>query len=217
MRKLSLLLVVFAAATFAHAGGPAYVAGASYFDPAVKGTPLTWANGAVTYYTDQGNLSALLPGPSADAFVASAFAAWTSIPTAAVSALHAGQLAEDVSGANVALSANALGMPFDILPSAIATPVAVVYDADGSVTDALLGAGASHSSFCANNGVFGGIDNFSASGGLLHALVVVNGNCATSSTQLPDLQYHLVRTIGRIFGLDWSQANVNVITRMPTP
>ena len=67
MRKLSLLLVVFAAATFAHAGGPAYVAGASYFDPAVKGTPLTWANGAVTYYTDQGNLSALLPGPSADA------------------------------------------------------------------------------------------------------------------------------------------------------
>jgi hypothetical protein len=217
VRKLSLVFLVFAAATFAHAGGPAYVAGASYFDPAVKGTPLTWANGAVTYYTDQGNLSALLPGPSADAFVASAFAAWTSIPTAAVSALHAGQLAEDVSGANVALSANALGMPFDILPSAIATPVAIVYDADGSVTDALLGAGASHSSFCANNGVFGGIDNFSAGGGLLHAFIVVNGNCATSSTQLPDLQYHLVRTIGRILGLDWSQANVNVITRMPTP
>src|SRR5205823_12319370 len=144
------------------------------------------------YYTDRGNLSALLSGSSADAFVANAFAAWTSIPTAAVSTMHAGQLAEDVSGANVMASGNTLNMPSDILASAIDTPVGIVYDADGSVTDALLGAGASNSSFCANNSVFGGIDNFSASAQLLHTLIVVNGNCATSSSQLPDLQYHLV-------------------------
>ena len=116
---------------------------------------MTWANGAISYYTDQGNLSALLPGSSADAFVANAFAAWTSIPTAAVSTMHAGQLAEDVSGANVMAAANTLNMPSDILASAIDTPVGIVYDADGSVTDALLGTGASNSSFCANNGVFG--------------------------------------------------------------
>ena len=75
------------------------------FDPATKGTPVTWSAGAVTYYTDQGNLSTLLPGPSADSFVANAFAEWTAIPTAAVAAVHGGQLAEDVSGANVNLRA----------------------------------------------------------------------------------------------------------------
>src|SRR5947207_8640312 len=217
MSRVSLLFFVLAAASLAHAGGPAYVAGASYFDPAVKGMPLTWASGAISYYTDRGNLSALLSGSSADAFVANAFAAWTSIPTAAGSTMHAGQLAEDVSGAKVMAAGNTLNMPSDILPSAIDTPVGIVYDADGSVTDALLGAGASNSSFCANNSVFGGIDNFSASAQLLHTLIVVNGNCATSSSQLPDLQYHLVRSIGRILGLDWSQANLNVITRTPAP
>jgi hypothetical protein len=179
--------------------------------------PLTWANGAISYYTDQGNLSALVPGSSADAFVANAFAAWTSIPTAAVSTMHAGQLAEDVSGANVMAAGNTLSMPSDILPSAITTPVGIVYDTDGSMTDALLGAGASNSSFCANNSVFGGIDNFSASAQLLHALIVINGNCALSSSQIPDLQYHLIRAIGRILGLDCSQANLNVITRTPAP
>lgn len=217
MRNIISLLIVTAAASLAHAGGPAYVAGASYFDPNVKGMPLAWANGAVTYYTDQGNLSSLLPGSSADTFVAAAFSAWTSISTAAVSAARAGQLAEDVSGANVFLAGNALTLPSDILPSALATPVGIVYDADGSVTDALLGAGASNPSSCANNGVFGGIDNFSTSAQFLHALIVINGNCATSSSQLPDLQYHLVRIIGRVLGLDWSQADLNVITRTPAP
>jgi hypothetical protein len=210
-----LLCITFASSAWA--GGPGYVAGTSFFDPVVKGTPLTWANGTVTYYTDQGNLSGILPQPSADAFVAAAFNQWSSIPTAAVASVHAGQLAEDVSGANVTLINGTLSLPPDILPSATANPVAIVYDADGSVTDALLGAGASNAAYCANAGVFGGIDNFSSSAQLLHGLIVLNGNCAVSAAQLPDLQYHLVRTIGRVLGLDWSQANLNVITRNPPP
>src|SRR5579883_3453730 len=68
----------------AQAGGPRYVAGTAYFNPGTAGTPLTWSQGTISYYTDQGDLSAQLPGASADAFVASAFARWTSIPTAAV-------------------------------------------------------------------------------------------------------------------------------------
>lgn len=94
-----------------HAGGPRTIAGTSYFDPAVKGTPLTWGQGAVSYYTDRGNLSPVLPGPSADVFVADAFGRWTSIPTAAVSAVRAGQLAEDVSGTNVSTTTT---LPADI-------------------------------------------------------------------------------------------------------
>ena len=210
-------IAILLCSSAARAGGPEYVAGASYFDPTVKGTPVTWANGAITYFTDQGNLSATMSGPNADAFVAAAFAKWTSIPTAAISAAHGGQLAEDVSGANVTLVNGVLTLPTDIQPSAIGTPIGVVYDADGSVTDALLGVGASNSANCASSGAFGGVDNISTGAQFLHALVVLNGNCAATSSQLPDLQYHLVRVIGRVLGLDWSQANLNVITLNPPP
>ena len=100
-RLLAITRGIIVLTVLARAGGPEYVAGTSYFDPAVKGVPLTWAQGAINYYTDRGNLSPLLPGASADAFVANAFRRWTSIPTAAVIAHRAGQLGEDVSGLNV--------------------------------------------------------------------------------------------------------------------
>ena len=217
MRRSLVVAIVICFCRASFAGGPEFVAGASFFDPAVMGTPLTWPQGVVSYYTDQGDLSAVLPGPSADSFVASAFAYWTSIPTAALSATHGGQLAEDVNGSNVTLTNGALLLPADIQPSAAGTPVGVVYDEDGSVTDALLGTGASDPAFCANNSAFGGVDNYDTEAEFLHALIVLNGNCAATSAQLPDLQYHLVRVIGRVLGLDWSQANLNVITGSPAP
>jgi hypothetical protein len=199
------------------AGGPRTIAGTSYFDPPVKGTPLTWSQGMVSYYTDRGNLSPALPGASADAFVADAFSRWTSIATAAVSALRAGQLPEDVSGANVGASGGIITLPADILPSASNFPVAIVYDADGAVTNALLGQGAGGASSCFSNAAYGGVDSFSTDGHLQHALVILNGVCAQTSVQLPDLKYRLVRVLGRVLGLDWSQMNVNVFTRSPAP
>src|SRR6476646_2003553 len=50
------------------AGGPHFIAGVSYFDAGAKGLPLLWAQGAVSYYTDQGDLSPLLLHAGADAF-----------------------------------------------------------------------------------------------------------------------------------------------------
>ncbi|GAC1428683.1 MAG: hypothetical protein NVS1B11_11270 [Terriglobales bacterium] len=139
----------------AFAGGPKYIAGVSFFAPGTTGTPLTWSQGVLNYYTDQGNLSPILQGPNADAFVAAAFNQWTAIPTAGISEVHAGQLAEDVSGANFFLNSNGtVNMPADILPTAINTPIAVVYDFDGSVTDAVLGQGAGGASNCFTNAVF---------------------------------------------------------------
>src|SRR5438105_507150 len=127
-----------------HAGGPAYVAGSGYFDPAVKGSPLRWSQGGVLYYTDQGNLSPLLPNASADAFVADAFSRWTSISTAALTATRGGQLVEDVSGSNVIVNPDdTITMPADIQPTALSNGVGIVYDSDGKVTDELLGAGSS--------------------------------------------------------------------------
>jgi hypothetical protein len=202
----------------AEAGGPKYIAGVSYFNPGLAGTPLTWSQGAITYYTDQGDLSPILPGPNADAFVASAFSQWTSIPIAAVVATHGGQLAENVSGANVYVNPDGtITMPADIEPSAIGTPVGVVYDEDGMVTDALLGQGAGDASECFYNAAYGGDDNLGTSANFLHALVVINGNCAQTSSQLPDVEYRLVRVLGRVLGLDWSQLNLNVLTGDPPP
>jgi len=56
---LSPIAAVVLLGEFAIAGGPAYVAGASYFDPATKGMPVTWPQGTVNYYTDQGDLSVI--------------------------------------------------------------------------------------------------------------------------------------------------------------
>src|SRR5690242_3007131 len=98
---LGVCLGILAFVELAYGGGPAHVAGASYFDPAVKGQPLTWAGGNLVYYTDQGDLSPLLPSATADTFVADAFQRWTSVFTAALSATRIGQLGEDVNGTNV--------------------------------------------------------------------------------------------------------------------
>jgi len=201
----------------AFAGGPGYVAGVSYFDSSTLGTPLTWAQGTITYYTDQGDLSPVLPGPSADTFVADAFTQWTSISTAAIATVRGGQLGEDVNGANIAGNNGVITGPADITPAAVNTPVGIVYDADGSVTDALLGQGAGSVSSCFTYAAYGGVDNFGTDAHFRHALVVLNGNCAQTPAQLPDVEYRLVRVLGHVLGLDWSQVNDNVVTNDPVP
>jgi hypothetical protein len=157
------------------------------------------------YYTDRGNLSP------------DAFSRWTSISTVALSVNRLGQLGEDVSGENVSVSGGVITLPAGVLPSAASLPVAIVYDSDGAVTDALLGQGAGDANSCCTNAAYGGVDSFGADAHFLHALVVLNGVCAQTPAQLPDMEYHLVRVLGRVLGLDWSQMNVNVFTRSPLP
>ena len=203
-------------ARFAHAGGPKFVAGSTYFNSSSMGQPVTWSLGQVNYYTDQGDLSPILPNAAANSFVASAFSQWTSIPGAALVATNAGRLAEDVNGNNISVDGNgAVTAPPDITSSATQTPVGIVYDYDGTVTDALLGAGAGNPSQCFSDAVYGGADNFSTGANFLHALVIINGQCALQSSQLVDVEYRLVRVIGSVLGLGWSQNNLNVITGNP--
>jgi hypothetical protein len=213
---LALLAIVFAFVSITRAGGPKYIAGSTYFNSSTTGLPITWSLGQVRYYTDQGDLSPILPNAAANAFIASAFSQWTSVTSAFITATNAGQLAEDVNGSNVAVdSSGFVTAPADITPAATTTPVGIVYDYDGSVTDALLGSGAGDVSQCFWNAVFGGPDNFGVGANLLHALVVINGQCALQSTQLTDVEYRLVRVLGTVLGLGWSQLNLNVITGNP--
>jgi hypothetical protein len=217
-RLAAALAIVLLFAVLARAGGPQYVAGSSYFNPSTMGQPLTWSLGKVNYYTDQGDLSPILPNNSANILVADAFAQWTSSSIAALTIAGAGDLAEDVNGSNIVVdSAGVVIAPADIAPSATETPVGIVYDFDGSVTDALLGAGAGAASQCFWNAVYGGVDHFGAAANFLHALVVINGQCALQSSQLTDVEYRLVRVLGGVLGVGWSQMNLNVITRDPPP
>ncbi|HTR23932.1 MAG TPA: Ig-like domain-containing protein [Terriglobales bacterium] len=199
-----------------HAGGPAWVAGAGY-NPGVEGQPILWTNATVQYFTDQGPLSPILTNQQADDLVAAAIAAWTSVPNVALTVTQSGHLAEDVNGSNIQGQFGVISAPADITPQATSTPLGIVYDYDGSVTDALLGEGAGSLADCFNNAVYGGPDNFSLSGNIVHAVAIINGVCAGTSSQLPDVQYRLVRVLGRIFGLAWSQANDNVFTHNPAP
>ena len=218
LRLAAALAVVLLFAVIARAGGPKYVAGSSYFNPSAMGQPVTWSLGAVAYYTDQGDLSPLLPNGSANALVADAFSQWSSVSAAALTITRGGQLAEDVNGANIAVdSSGMVTAPADITPAATQVPVGIVYDYDGSVTEALLGTGASAPSQCFWNAVYGGIDNFGVAANFLHALVVINGQCALQSSQLADVEYRLVRMFGGVLGLGWSQMNLNVITLNPPP
>ncbi len=216
-RILAVATLFLCGAAVGRAGGPAFIAGSGY-NPGVEGQALIWANGSVQYFTDQGNLSPILTGAQADGLVATAFGAWTSVSNAAVSATSGGHLAEDVNGSNIEIGGfGVITAPADITSSATGTPVGIVYDYDGTVTDALLGEGAGGLADCFTNAVYGGPDNFSSGGNIVHALVVINGVCAATSAQLPDVQYRLVRVLGRILGLGWSQANLNVLTGDPPP
>jgi len=217
MRLLSVVVLLLCAALPSRAGGPAFVAG-SGFNSQVQGQPVTWAGGNVTYFTDQGDLSPLLTNAQADVFVASTFSSWTAISGVALAVAQGGHLAEDVNGTNVIGYPNGTySIPADIQPTALTTPVGIVYDYDGQVTEALLGVGAGGLDDCFTNAVYGGPDNFSSGGSIIHALVVINGVCAATTSQLPDVQYRLTRILGRVLGLDWSQANLNVITGNPPP
>lgn len=224
--RLSTTLVLWAAIAIrgvlwvapAIAGGPKYVAGPSYFDPSIKGMPISWPQGLPSYYTDQGSLSPILSNSMADAYVADAFSRWSAVQTAALLANQAGHLGEDVNGSNVSRDANGnIIMPADIRPTAISKPIGIVYDADGAVTDALLGTGAGSAGMCFSNTTFGGPDAFTTAGSFAHALVIINGNCIQNSSQIPDFQYRLIRTLGRVLGLGWSQLNNNVLTGNPPP
>jgi len=185
----------------AFAGGPLLVGS--------NGVPRTWANGQIAYYTDQADLSPLLPSAQADQFVADAWAQWASVPLAGLTVTRSGQLDEDVTGADLATVAD--------IQSTSSKAIAIVYDADGTVIDSLLGQGAGSATLCSTNSVLGQADGFTDDGHIAHALVVINGNCAATSSQLPVLHYQLVRVLGRVLGLDYSQLNENVVSGVPAP
>jgi hypothetical protein len=206
------MLMAFVPAN-ARAGGPKYVAGASYFNSSAVGQPLHWASGKVSYYVDQGPLSSTVSNQQATAMVDAAAALWGSVPTAGVTLSRAGSLNEDVSGSNIQVdSSGQITAPADLTSSSTNLPVAVVYDYDGSVIDAAFGTTTSMPNACQNNGVFFWIDNFNPDATITHGVILLNGQCATSSAMLEMMSFQVERAFGGILGLGFSQVNPDALT-----
>ena len=212
-RRLAITLLVAILAPAAHAGGPKYVAGASFFNPAVLGQPIHWPSGQVNYYVDHGPLSGSVTNQQATAMVDAAAALWSAIPTAAVTLTDVGSLNEDVNGANIVVAGNGqITQPADVTPSATSYPVGVIYDADGSVIDAIFGTGASQPTSCQNNGVWVWMDNVNPDATIAHAIILLSGLCATSPDLITMMSYELERAFGRVLNLDYSQVNPTALT-----
>jgi hypothetical protein len=209
---LCLLALLVLAHPAAFAGGPKYVAGVSFFNPAVLGQPLHWPDGKVNYYVDRGPLSGSVTNQQATAMVDAAAALWSAVPTAAVTLTDMGSLNEDVDAANIAATNSQITQPADVTPSATGYPVGVIFDADGSVIDAIFGVGASQPISCQNNGVFVWMDSVNPDSTFAHAIILLNGLCASNSDLITMMSYELERAFGRVLNLDYSQVNPTALT-----
>jgi hypothetical protein len=215
MQRSSWLVVLLLMAAPSWAGGPRFVTGTQYPQ---AGLMMAFYTPQVTYATDPGGLSVYASHAQADAMVAAAAAVWN-VPTANLTLGQSGQLAEHVNGSNAFFNGTEIVFPLDAqATNYLNIPIAVIYDADGSVTDLLLGSGASSPSGCRQNGVTESVDGFGATGTIQHALIVLNGRCVTSAPQsLLQMQYQTMRAFGRVLGLAWSQLNDNVFTGATQP
>ena len=209
------LLLLASASAFA--GGPKYVAGTSYFNSAVAGQPIHWVGGQVNYYVDQGPLSSTVTNQQATAMVDAAAALWSSVSTAGVTLADKGSLNEDVSGSNIQLnSSGTITAPADVTPSATNYPLAVLYDSDGSVIDAIYGSGTSQPDTCQDNGVYVWMDNLKPDATIAHAVILLNGRCTSTGNLIEMMGYEIERAFGRVLGLDYSQVNPGALANGET-
>lgn len=209
-----ILFCLVACTSPANAAGPRFVSGYGiWIQP---GQPEGWNTTQLAYFTDPGNLSADVSHAQADAMVRAAAAVWN-VPTSSLSLVQGGQLAEHVSSGNSYFDGAGFMFPADVRTSNEASiPVAVIYDTDGSLTDLLLGSGASEPAGCLQHGVTESVDDIGPDGHIHHALLVLNGRCVGSVPEdLLQMQYQLARAFGRILGLAWSQTNDNAFTGRP--
>lgn len=216
LTAVAFVLSWLIAGTTAFAGGPRWVTGPPYFN--TSGVPVVWYTNSPLYFTDPGDLSPYVNHAAADAIVAAAANVWN-VPTSSLVLSYGGALDEDVSSDNVYVGSNGPVFPADVDSSNYqAKQIAVIYDSDGSITDMLLGSGASDPSGCRQNAVTESVDSIVPAGYIQHALLILNGRCTgPAPEQQLQMQYQLMRAFGRILGLGWSQLNDNVFTGTPRP
>lgn len=164
----------------------------------IFGRPAVWdTNRPVPFTPDQGPLGQLA-NEQAVALVGALFTVWADVDTAAITFAQAGQLEVDVTAANYLQVLNAL--PATISP--------VIFDADGSITDATFGQGARHRVLGFAGPRLGSGDRIQS------AMAVLNGAFLDGKPDPTDIPLDLYRAVfihefGHYIGLDHSQLNLD--------
>jgi hypothetical protein len=206
VRTIALLLAL-AVVGDAHGGGPLVV------DTAGGG--VGWdTTGPVPYRTDRGGLGVLAP-VEAVALVDALFDVWTDVPTATIGFARAGETTADVDASNFGPFLGPYGGA--VAPAGASV---VVFDADGSIFDALFGVGTSVVGFAGPLYFSDGVttvaigDPVPPGARTIEALVFLNGKWidgvnapASGNRELPlaTFQAAVVHEIGHFAGLDHTQ------------
>src|SRR5262245_22040120 len=185
------LVAIVVAAGAARAAGPMLVNGA--------GVPLVWGTSPIPYHPDRGNLGALV-NATAVTTIAADFAVWSAVPTASIAFSNGGALPVDVTSANYTTYVGVCGDGLD----------PIVFDTDGTITDALFGAGASNDVLG-----FAGPDCWTYVPPVItEASAVFNGKWidginVPGNPELPlaDFNATLIHELGHYVNLDHSQVN----------
>jgi|GEM_PF-2671084 len=184
MKRFLALLLLFAtaASTCAIAGGPLNAVGTA---------PRKYVTFPITYRTDQGTLGAF-SNATATAISVYAFQQWDNVLTAALSFTNAGQLPRDVTSASDPYISGGTQFTDKINP--------VVFDNNGSITDAKLGVGASTS-------VLGFAGSAYSGNTYVEGYAIINGALAGSGGTADQDRYRatLTHEIGHFLGLAHAQ------------
>jgi Matrixin len=194
--------------------GPLLVGGPAITGfPSAEGLPYSWSitssafnssTKTLSYWTDQGGLGGV---SNADSLVASAFAAWSGVSTANINFLRAGQLGDNVTGANAVLVFNAVEncttLPNDPA-GGIGKPVTIAYDSDGSIITKLGGDARSTlgeaTALCPTSN---GTNNSYRRGE-----AILNGSTNLGTAELKTVMIH---EFGHMLGLDHTQINLDCL------
>ena len=185
-RMLLAVLMLLSGAVNAFAGGPINAVGINATTYATDRFPLA-------YSTDMGSLGNF-NNTQATAIATFAFSTWENLSTAALSFTNVGQLDRDVSSSGDSYISGPGQFSDGVFP--------VVFDSDGSITDARIGVGASQQ-------VFGFASSFSQNGvDFLEGFVVING--ALTGREGAEQIYREVITheVGHMLGIGHSQIGI---------
>ncbi len=193
----------------AHAGGPLIVGGSF----GVDAQPFTWDTSAPIDYTTDGGMLGTLSETEANDRVATMFQVWQDVTTATIAFNRAGS----ISPVGVFTDGDVDTMEeFDAVEGdcLAGNQSPIVYDADGSLFDDLVGD--------PNVIGFAGPCRFDVSGRILSAEAALNGrfldgitdlNASPPNRELSDAAFDatFIHEFGHFSGLDHSQINVNCL------
>ncbi|HYE74120.1 MAG TPA: hypothetical protein VEF04_12355 [Blastocatellia bacterium] len=162
-----------------------------------NGRVIAWRS-TITYHIDQGSLGSL-SNEQASSLVQELFQYWQNVPTANLSLQMAGPLPMDVTAENYTLFRNVLADSFH----------PIIFDTDGSITDTVLGVGASNFTAGFAGPMWAVSPDAVADGRILDATAILNGKILDGSqSRLDEFKAIMLHEFGHFLGLGHSQLNL---------